>query len=186
MEDSKIVDLYLERNEAAIQNTSKKYGVALRGMAFRVVGDALASEECENDTYWEAWNLIPPHEPRTYLFAFLGRITRHLAIGILRKTSAKKRSAPVVELSQEMEQCIPSQGDISESVDAQELGKSISGFLATLKEEQRSMFVRRYWFFDPISDIAKRYGYSESKVKSTLFRTREKLQTHLEKEGYSL
>ncbi|MBQ8995379.1 MAG: RNA polymerase subunit sigma-70, partial [Oscillospiraceae bacterium] len=66
------------------------------------------------------------------------------------------------------------------------LGKSISGFLATLKEEQRSMFVRRYWFFDPISDIAKRYGYSESKVKSTLFRTREKLKTHLEKEGYSL
>lgn len=186
MDDSIIVDLYLSRDESAISLTAEKYGSKLRTIAYGILSSKSSAEECENETYLEAWNLIPPHEPRTYLFPFLGRIIRHLAIDEYRKAVSQKRDAYVCELTREMEECIPGKKDVAEIVDAKELSQAISQFLENCTYEQRNLFVRRYWFFDSISEISKRYGYSQSKVKTTLFRLREALKDYLEKEGYTI
>lgn len=186
MEDFKIVELFLSRDEAAISQTAGKYGSRLRRLADRIVCDRSTAEECENDTYMEAWRLIPPNEPRLYFFAFLGRITRHLALDELRKSASRKRNALVCELTAEMEECISGKEDVEGVVDARALGRLVDAFLEGCPEEQRNVFMRRYWFFDSISEICRRYGYSQSKVKTMLFRMREGLRDYLEKEGYRL
>ena len=186
MDDEKIVELYLNRNEEAISHTQRKYSASLTRIAESILGDAGAAEECVNDTYLEAWRLIPPNEPRTYLFAFLGRITRHLAIDRIRHDSAAKRRAVVCELTQEMQDCIPSQGRVDYDLDAEEFTACLNAFLAECPEARRNIFIRRYWFFDPVTDIAKRYGFTESKVKTALFRTREDLRVFLQKRGYNI
>ena len=184
MDDSGIVDLYLARDESAIIETQRKYGQRLSRIACNILDRAESAEECENDTYLEAWNRIPPHEPRTYLFSFLGKITRHLAIDRCRKNTSLKRQALFCELTAEMEECIPGRSSAEEAVDAKALKHSIDAYLSGLSVPQQNVFVRRYWFFDSIADIARQYGFSQSKVKTMLFRMREGLRTHLEKEGY--
>lgn len=186
MDDSSIVDLYLVRNETAIQETANRYGSHLRALAYRIVDDWHTAEECENDTYIQVWNLIPPHEPRNYFYAFLAKITRHIALNCCRDRSRLKRGAYVVELSNEMEECIPAPDDMECRIEKKELAKMLNGFLATLDEQKRNVFLRRYWFLDSISMIARRYGYSESKVKSMLLRSRNQLRIYLVKEGYDL
>ena len=186
MEDSKIVDLYLARDESAISRTAEKYGAKLRRMADWILRNRESAEECENDTYLEAWNRIPPNEPRTYFFAFLGSIARHLAIDECRRAEAQKRQALFCELTEEMEECIPGSSDTESGVEAGELGRAISAFLENCSEEQRNVFVRRYWFFDSVPAICLRYGFSASKVKTMLFRMREQLRDHLQKEGYMI
>ncbi len=186
MDDSKIVDLYLSRNESAISHTAQKYGSKLRRIANNILNNQQSAEEYENDTYLETWNRIPPHEPRSYLFAFLGKITRHRAIDECRKKSSQKRYPLFCELTQEMQECIPSKKDVVSELEVKELSRIIDAFLETCSEDQRNVFVRRYWFFDTISEICKRYGYSQSKVKVTLFRMREGLRIQLEREGYTI
>ena len=184
MEDHKIVELYLNRDETAISQTSEKFGKRLQTLAYGIVGDRQTAEECENDTYMEAWNAIPPHEPRNYLYAFLARLTRHISLNRCRERSRLKRSAFICELTAEMEQCIPAPDDVECRIDDMALREAINGFLGTLKEERRNIFLRRYWYLDSIADISKRFGLSESKVKTTLFRCRGQLREYLEQEGY--
>lgn len=186
MEDTTIVELYQRRDEAAIRHTAEKYGARLRALAFGIVNDRQTAEECENDTYLEAWNTIPPHEPRSYLYAFLARITRHLSLNCCRDRNRLKRRAFLCELSAEMEQCIPAPDDVACRLEDRALIRALNGFLGTLSEEKRNVFLRRYWFLDSVSDIAKRFSWSESKVKTTLYRCRSQLRAYWEEEGYSL
>ncbi|MBP5533317.1 MAG: sigma-70 family RNA polymerase sigma factor [Lachnospiraceae bacterium] len=186
MDDNEIVELYLSRNEEAIARTKEKYGERLKIIANNILNDIETAKECENDMYLKAWNLIPPNEPRKYLFAFLGKIIRHLAIDVLRKNSRQKRDAVVTELTLEMAECIPTQNGTEQEFEANFLAGLIDKFLEGYPKEQQNVFVRRYWYFDPISEICERYGLSQSKVKSILFRMREKLKKYLEKEGFTV
>ncbi len=186
MDDFKIVDLFFERDEAAIRFTSEKYGRRLRSLSHNIVRDMQTAEECENDTYVRAWNTIPPHSPKEYLYAFLARITRHISLNCCRDRNRLKRSAYICELSAEMEQCIPTPDNCECRIDDLAFADAINGFLASLTAENRNIFLRRYWYLDSITDISKRFGYSQSKVKTTLFRVRNKLRDYLEQEGYTL
>ena len=186
MTDMKIVELYLHRDETAIEETSQKYGTRLRLLAYGIVDDSQTAEECENDTYMQAWNAIPPHEPRNYLYAFLARITRHVSLNCCRERSRLKRNAFVCELSSEMEECIPAPDDVQCRMDDLALGEAINGFLGTLSEEKRNVFVRRYWYLDSVEAISKRFALSQSKVKTMLFRSRNQLRAYLEREGYRI
>ena len=186
MDDSRIVELYLSRDETAVAHTAEKFGSRLRALSYGIVRDHQTAEECENDTYLEAWNSIPPHEPRSYLYAFLLRITRHLSLNCCRDRSRLKRRAFLCELSTELEQCIPAPDDMECRIDEILLRDAINGYLRGLKAEKRMIFLRRYWYLDSITDIAGRFSISESKVKTTLFRCRRELRNYLEKEGYAL
>lgn len=186
MEDEKIVELYLQRNETAIEKTAEKFGKRLRSLSNGIVNDIQTAEECENDTYLEAWNRIPPNEPKSWLYAFLARIIRNISIDCCRRKNAIKRSAFICELSEEMEECIPSPDDIDCRIDDMAFAEAINRFLSVLDSEKRKIFVRRYWYLDSVAEISKKFSLSESKVKTTLFRCRQRLREFLEKEGYTL
>lgn len=185
LDDNRIVDLYLSRDETAIAHTSEKYGSRLRNVAYGIVEDLHTAEECENDIHGGV-ELDSPHEPKSYLFAFLARITRHIALDFCKERSRLKRSAFISELSAEMEQCIPAPDDTERRIDAMVLCEAINTFLATLSDEKHNIFMRRYWYMDSIAAVSKRYGLSQSKVKSILFRSRNQLREYLDKEGYDL
>ena len=186
MDDRGIVALYLRRDETAIRQTAEKYGSRLRTLAYGIVNDLQTAEECENDTYMEAWRTIPPHEPSDHFYAFLARITRHISLNCCRDRSRLKRSAYLCELSAELEQCIPSSEDVQRRVEGLALGEELNRFLGALSEEKRDIFVRRYWYLDSVAAISRRFAISESKVKTVLFRCRERLRKQLETEGYTL
>lgn len=186
MEDERIVELFLSRDETALSQTAEKYGPKLRALANNLLRDNQAAEECENDTYLHAWNAIPPHEPREYLFPSLAKIARRLAIDLCRARHRKKRSAPLVSLTHELEQCIPDGDSASSGAEGIFLAETVSRYLRTLPEEPRNMFIRRYWYMDSVAQIAARFGAGQSKVKTSLYRTRNGLRDYLTKEGYDL
>lgn len=185
MEDEKIVQMYTERDEGAIKRTTEKYGARLRQLSFGITSNRETAEECENDTYMETWSRIPPAEPKTYFYAFLARITRSISIDRCRQRSSLKRNGLIVELSQELETCLPAADNVEDALDEKLLGEAVSRFLRTLPDEKQVIFVRRYFYLDSISEISKRLSYGESKVKMTLLRTRNELREYLKKEGYT-
>ena len=186
MDDEKIVQLFLNRDENAIKYSAEKYSSRLRALCCGITADMQTAEECENDTYLKAWNLIPPNEPKTYLYAFLARIARHISIDRCRERASLKRDAIITELNAEIEMCLPTADDIDTAVAEKELAKAISSFLNSVSQEKRVIFVRRYFYLDSISEISKRCAVTESKVKSSLYRTRNELREYLIKEGYTL
>ena len=184
MEDKRIVDLYWERSEIAISETANKYGRYCHYIAHNILHNNEDSEECVNDTYNDAWQSMPPHRP-SILSTFLGKITRRISIDLWRKYSAKKRGGGVVALAlEELEECVSGTGDVEEGVERLELQRKLNAFLLALSQVDRQVFMCRYWYMDSISDIAKQFACSESKIKSMLYRTRNKLRVMLEKEGY--
>lgn len=186
MNDEQIVEMYLQRNEAAIGHTQDKYGVRLRAISRGITADQCAAEEVENDTYLKAWESIPPNKPYNAFFAYLARITRNLSLSVIRARNTLKRGAVVVELSEEMEQCIPDKARAEEEFDKKLLSEKISAFLDMKSARKRDIFMRRYWFLDSVESIAKRFGMSVNSVNVTLFRLRNELREYLEKEGYNV
>ncbi len=183
MEDKQIVALYWQRSESAISETAGKYGNYCYTIAYNILYNNEDADESVNDTYMGAWNSMPPNKP-DILSAFLGKITRNIALNKWRHKNAEKRGGGQVAVAlDELVECIPSGEKPEDKVEAMELAKIINIFLAGLKDMERRVFVCRYWYLDPITEISKQFGYSESKVKSMLFRTRNKLQAYLEKEG---
>ena len=183
MLDSRIVELYWARSEQAIDETEKIYGRYFYAIAYGILRDDEDSKEIVNDTYIKAWNNIPPERPKN-LKAFLGRITRQLSINRLEKNLSKKRGGGQYVLAlEEIEECIP---DRDNDVDTEELRNALNRFLRSLPDEPRRVFIRRYWHMSTISEIARDFSMSESKVKSMLMRTREKLKKYLLREGLSI
>lgn len=183
LEDTLIVDLYLARNEEAIRRTDEKYGGNLCALSQKITGSREDAAECVNDTYLAAWNTIPPNTPRTYLLAFLLRIVRCASLDVCRRSTRRKRSATLIELTGELEECIASPVGVENTADDRAVASALNDFLETLDAQTRNVFLRRYWFADSIRQIATRFGIGESKVKSMLFRTREKLRTWLLERG---
>ena len=185
MEDHEIIELYWARTEQAISETSQKYGNRLYSLAHHILRSEEDSEECVNDTYHAAWKTIPPKRP-DHFFAYLAKITRNFSLDVLDKRKAQKRNALVVELSEELENCISSPDDCERRLEGREIGEAINGFLDTQPKAVRIVFVRRYWYFDSLKEISRNYGMSEGKIKSILFRTRNALRSYLEQEGITL
>ncbi len=184
MDDLQIINLYFERNENAIKETESKYGKLCFNIARNILGNEADSEECVNDTYLSVWNAIPPKRPNNFV-AFISKITRNISLKKLRFNTTLKRSSMVEISLSELEDILPDDCYHSDMED-EELGKVISNFLRTVNMEARNVFIRKYYFFDSVSEIATRYSFSESKVKSMLYHTRNKLRNYLHKEGIYL
>lgn len=184
MEDRQIVDLYFARREQAIGETAKKYGKYCFCIAWNILRNGSDAEEAVNDTYMGAWNSIPPHRP-AMLSTYLGKITRRLALKRWEQNRAQKRGGGEVALAlEELAACIPSNYDMESRIEAEELTRILNHFVKNLPQPEGKIFLCRYWYLDSIDAIAQRYGFGQSKVKSMLSRTRKKLRTHLQKEGY--
>lgn len=186
MEDEQIVNLYFERSEAAIRETESKYDRYLTKIAYNILADLEDSRESVNDTYLAAWNSMPPHKP-TVLSAYLAKLTRRISIDRFRYRSRDKRkeSEYAVSLS-ELGDCVSGGNTTEEIINVRLLADAIGIYLRLQSEEARNAFIGRYYFLDPIREIASYCGMSESKVKSLLYRTRLGLKEYLEKEGFDL
>lgn len=182
MDDGKIVDLFLARDENAIRQVSLKYGGLLRTVSYRITEDIETAKECENDTYLQAWNLIPPHKPYDYLIAFLSRIVRNVSIDRCLRENRLKRKGYLVELSVEMEQFLPAEESVETEIDRKVLADAISSFLLMQPKEKRIIFMRRYFEFETVSTISKNMRCKESRVYTLLHRMREDLRKYLKKE----
>ena len=181
MTDSQIIALFWERNEDAIRETDAVYGRKLYAISDKILRSQQDAEESVSDTYMRAWETIPPLMPN-YFFAYLAKICRNFSLGKLQWNSAAKRNAEVISLTQEMEQCIPDRSH-ERKLEGEEIGRVMNRFLDSICVESRLIFMRRYWYTDSIAEIAARYHISQSKVKTQLHRTRNKLQLFLESEG---
>ena len=182
MEDQKIIELYWSRNEEAIRQTADRYGQYCYAIAYNILSVREDSEECVNDTYLDAWNSMPPHKP-TVLSAFLGKITRRIAIDRWRQAHAQKRGGGEMPLVlEELHACVGS-GDPATEMEFEELKSQIREFLQGLPERDRGIFLRRYFYVEEIPAIARRYMLRQSNVRLILSRTRQKLREYLEKEG---
>lgn len=183
MEDREIVALYWARSEDAIGETAKKYGSYLTKIARNILGDTGEAEESVNDTYLGAWNAMPPHRPNI-LSTFLGKITRRISIDRWRRKQADKRGGGELTLAlEELSECVTDGGSVEDELERRELAVRFQRFLDSLSETERTVFLSRYWYLEPVKDIAKRLGFSESKVTSMLYRTRNRLREALAKEG---
>ncbi|MCL2036591.1 MAG: sigma-70 family RNA polymerase sigma factor [Oscillospiraceae bacterium] len=182
MDDALILELYNSRSQSAIDETAKKYGAYCLTIAWNVLKNRQDSEECVNDTYLRAWEIIPPERPLNFR-AFIGKIARNLSLKKYETQNAKKRGGGFTAICEELNQCLPSPHDVEAEYDTREIGRLLDSFLRGVDNESQVIFVNRYWYGESIGAIAKRFEMSESKVKSNLFRTRNKLKSYLESEG---
>lgn len=184
MDDKRIVDLYFERSERAIAETASRYGNYCYSIAYNILASNEDAEESVNDTYNAAWNSMPPHRP-SVLSTFLGKITRRISIDRWRKRNAAKRGGGEMPLVlEELQDCVADEKNVETEYEKQQLSVIINRFVTALPETEQQVFLCRYWYMDPVNSICRQFGFSESKVKSMLFRTREKLRVVLEKEGF--
>ncbi len=182
MEDSKIISLFFERSEQAIEELDRKHGPAVKRTAANILKDRLDVEECVSDTYLRTWNSIPPQAPNP-LASYVCRIAHNLAIDRYHANTAEKRNGKYDLVLDEIEECIPSGMSVETELDAKELGASINRFLSGLSKEDRFLFVRRYWYADSVRELAAETGSSPNRISVRLFRLREKLRNTLKKEG---
>ncbi len=184
MEDSRIIDLYWARSQDAVTETKNRYGRLIYSIAMKILMIREDADECENDTYLRAWNSMPPQRP-DILSAFLGKITRNLALDRYEREHAQKRGGSQIPLIlDELEECIPAgRGGSELSVEMRDI---LNRFLEGQTETARKVFLRRYWFGDSVKEIARMYDLGESRVKMTLLRSRNTLREYLETEGVSI
>jgi len=178
MEDGRILELFHQRSETAIEELDKKYGKLCRALSYGILGSREDAEECVNDAYLGMWNAIPPERPAP-LRPYLCRIVRNLSLKARDRREAAKRASAYDVALQELEECLPAADTVEGKVAARELTAMVEGFLDTLKREDRVIFLRRYWFSDPYAEIARRTGLTEKNVSVRLTRLRRKLKDYL-------
>ena len=183
IDDNSILNLFRARDEAALAQVKQKYGRSLHKVAYNILANNHDAEECVNDTLHRAWEAIPPKQP-SFLGAYLSKITRNLSLSRYRAAGAAKRGSGQADLLlSELTQAIPLPRTTEDEFEYSQTVSAINAYLRKMDADIRVIFVRRYFFGDSIQDIARQFKASESKVKSMLFRARQKLKTHLEKEG---
>lgn len=184
MDDESIVDLFFQRDERAITETSAKYGALCGRIACAILGNPQDSEEIVNQSYLHLWNAVPPKRPQP-ITPFLAKIVRNLALNKLKAEHTQKRCSGEFAVSlDELDECIPDKKNAPS--DSLHIRDCLNSFLKAQKREARSIFVLRYFYCESIEEIAEKSGFSASKVKSTLFRMRNKLKDYLESEGISI
>ncbi len=184
--DAEILDLYWARDERALTESQKTYGAYCHSIAWHILYDREDADECVNDTWFRAWNALPPGKPDR-LGLFLGTITRNLSLDRWKRQRRGKRGGGVVPVAlDELAECIPDSRDTESIVEAARLQRLVDAFLHTLSERDCNVFLRRYWYAEEYGEIAKRYGLRLNTVKTILFRTRGRLKAYLQKEGVVL
>lgn len=182
MDDDQIVELYWNRKEEAIKESDVKYGKLLQQISFHILFNQQDSEECVNDTYCKVWEAIPPQKP-TSLRAYMGRIVRNLSINRWYENRAQKRGGDTNVLLSELSECIPASDTVETEIDEKELTQLMNTWLLELSQDDRVLFLRRYWYTDSVKDLAKECNTSQNIMAGRIYRLRQRLKAFLLKEG---
>ena len=183
MDDAAIVNLYWARSENAIAETAAKYGKYCRTISYNILANADDADECVNDTYLKAWNSMPDHRP-SHLAPYLAKLTRWLSLNRLRDGNSLKRGGgEIFMVLDELAETLDSGNDTEKEMEIRELNRAVQEMLDRLGRTERDVFLGRYWFAASISEIAEKSGFTESKIKTMLYRTRKKLSAQLKEDG---
>ena len=182
IEDEKIVELFFERSEQAIQELGNKYGKVCRKLSYNIVNNMQDAEECVNDAYLGAWNAIPPEKPDP-LLTYLCKIVRNISLKMYYRKEAARRNSTYAIAMEEIEACLAAPNTVETEFEARELARVIESFLDTLTAENRVIFMRRYWFSDSCKDIAKLVGLTEKNISVRLTRIRRKMKKYLDRKS---
>ena len=182
IDDEKIIELFFKRDQQAIRELDIKYGKICHNLSYNIVNSRQDAEECVSDVWLRLWNAIPPERPRS-LAAYITTVTRRLALDKCDYNRAAQRRSDLTVAFEELEGCLPAEDGAVRALEQQEFRRVLNGFLRKLTRQSRTYFIRRYWYGESIREIADSCGAGEEKVKSSLFRTRQRLRTVLEKEG---
>ncbi|MDE7099180.1 MAG: sigma-70 family RNA polymerase sigma factor [Ruminococcus sp.] len=186
MDDKDIVQLFWDRNEQAITETSSKYGHYCFSIAKNILNNREDAQECVNDTYLNIWNSIPPHKPKM-LSTFLGKIVRNLSFNKYKSVHSMKRGGYEISLIlDELAEIVSDEESVEDNIIRNELLKTIDDFISTLSAEKKYIFIRRYWYSDKITAIANQCGRTENSVNVELNRIRKKLRDYLTERGYEI
>lgn len=185
MDDATIISLYQQRNQTAITETHKKYGAFCHRIALNILSLREDAEECVIDSYHITWNRIPPALPQS-LKSFLGKIVRDLSISRYRKNRAQKRFSGMELLLSELEDCIPVADPLARKIEQDHLAQFISDWLDGLSAEERTLFIRRYWFGEELKTLAKATGQTPNRLAQRMLKLRRSLKAALEQEGVTL
>ena len=185
MNDEILIQEIRERQETGLAELRRRYGAYSLYIARNILYSDEDAEECLNDALLAVWNSIPPQEPHN-LKVYLGKLTREIALDRWRRSRARKRIPGAALVPLEELEGLVGKASVEESLEEAELSRLISDFLRTLPEQERNLFLRRYWYYDSIRQICERCGFGKSKVSVSLLRTRKKLAAYLKKEGYLL
>ena len=182
MHDAQIVELFWNRNQQAIAESELNYGAYCRRIAMQILCNREDAEECVNDTWHRAWEHIPPQKPNS-LAAFFGRIVRNLSISKFRANRAKKRYNGMTVLLSELDECVPSGSSVIQALEGKLFTEIIDRWLAELPKDERVLFMRRYWYGEPVKVLAKECGITQNQMAQRMLRLRKKLKSVLEQEG---
>ena len=183
MNDKQILDMLWQRDEKAIDAMQQQYGKYCRYVAMRIVEDEQDADEILNDTWLTAWNNVPPQQPEPFK-AYLGALCRNHAIDRYREKYAQKRTGQTALCLDELAECVPDNGSTLDAAAQIHLRDTLNAFLSSLPQKTRRIFLGRYWYNTPLSELANTYGMRENAVANLLLRTRKKLKQTLEKEGF--
>ena len=178
MNDQEIIELYFARDELAIAETDRQYGKACMQVSMNILSSRPDAEECVNDTYLKTWHSIPPTRPAS-LCAFVCRIARNLSLNRLRDLRREKRNREQTLSLEELEVCVPDSME-----DGEALAELFNGFLEGITEDDRVLFVGRYWYNYTVEELAASMKLSPKTVYARLQRTRESLRAYLGERGY--
>lgn len=178
MDDQSIVELYLQRDENAIKESRNKYEAYCYRIAMNILSVAEDVEECINDTWISVWNRIPPVIPKS-LKAFLGKLVRDISLSRYRAVHAKKRYNGMELILDELAECIPSGQDIQESLEQKELSGTVNGWLDSLPQEDRVLFVKRYYYGETVKQLSEMQSCTENQMAQKMMKLRNKLKAHL-------
>lgn len=183
MDDKQIVDLYWARSEKAIEETERKFGSYCRTVSYNILANMADAEECVNDTWLKAWNSMPTHRP-SLLAPYLGKLTRWLSLTRLRENNSLRRGGGELPLIlDELAETLDSGEDTEQELEVRELNRELRRLVNALGKDEKDVFLSRYWYMASVKEITEKTGFSESKVKTMLHRTRKKLLSQLKEEG---
>lgn len=185
MEDEAIVQLFFERSQDALALTAQKYERLFYRIAGNILWDPRDVEEAVGDAYLRLWNSIPPNRPARFQ-AYAVKLCRNAALDILRHNRRGKRDNRGDVLFSELDACLPAPEEIDARLEEKELAALINRYLSTLDSGSRQLFVRRYFFQEPLDRLAKDFSLSEHAVSARLYRVRKGLKKHLKKEGVAV
>ena len=186
MSDNDIVKLYLDRSSEAISKTAEKYGSYCNTVANNILGNMSDAEECTNDAYLKCWNTIPPKKPEN-LRTYIGKLVRNISLDRYKYKTAEKRSGTDFEaVLDELAEIVSGSETVESELEKKELALAINSFLDTVPKENCNIFICRYWYAFPVSEIAKRFGKTRGGVTAVLSRMRSKLKIYLNERGYEL
>ena len=181
--DREIIELLENRDEEALRALENRFFPYCMTVALNILENQEDAREVVNDSFLDVWNSIPPAKPER-LSAYIATIVRHNAINLYKKLHNHRNEA--VSSALPLENAADQTYTVDSVVNQLTVSDAIDRFLKELPEKQSLIFVARFYYDEPIEEIAHKFGIPVGTVKSIIHRLKKALGKFLDGEGINL